>query len=205
MFRVGVTRDFLKPDDTIGFGDIGLSQFASAGVEWEFLPSLIAEILPDYAQTYDGLLVEAPRVTAQTLRSANRLKIVVRFGVGHDNVDVGTCTQAGVLLTITPDGVRRPVAVAALTLVLALSHKLLNKDRLNRSGRWAEKLNSIGQGSVVARQVDQLRALRDGALAETNAADNLRTMRLLSATYESAQTGRAIFLEELDTDLGSEQ
>jgi imidazolonepropionase-like amidohydrolase len=36
--------------------------------------------------------------------------------------------------------------VAALTLVLALSHKLLIKDRLTRAGRWAEKLKYNGQG-----------------------------------------------------------
>src|SRR5262249_27258877 len=61
-------------------------------------------------------------------------------------VDVPACTAAGVLLTITPEGVRRPVAAAAITFVLALSHKLLIKDRLTRAGRWAEKLDHIGQG-----------------------------------------------------------
>ena len=50
------------------------------------------------------------------------------------------------MLTITPDGVRRPVAVSAITLLLALSHKLLVKDRLTRDGRWGEKLNHMGQG-----------------------------------------------------------
>ena len=50
------------------------------------------------------------------------------------------------MLTITPDGVRRPVAVSAITLILALTHKLLIKDRLTRDGRWNEKLNYMGQG-----------------------------------------------------------
>ena len=50
------------------------------------------------------------------------------------------------MLTITPTGVRRPVAVSALTLMLALSHKLLAKDRLTREGRWGEKLNEMGVG-----------------------------------------------------------
>jgi D-3-phosphoglycerate dehydrogenase len=61
-------------------------------------------------------------------------------------VDVPACTRAGVLLTITPEGVRRPVAVAAMTFLLALSHKLLIKDKLTRNGRWAEKLEHTGQG-----------------------------------------------------------
>ena len=56
------------------------------------------------------------------------------------------CTQNGVLLTITPDGVRRPVAAAVITFVLALSQKLLIKDRLTRDGRWGEKLDHMGMG-----------------------------------------------------------
>jgi D-3-phosphoglycerate dehydrogenase len=145
MFRVGVTGDFLKADGTLGFGDIGLNLFEGSDVSWEFLPPG-SEVLPEQAREYDGLLVLATRVTARTLSGTDRLKVVARFGVGYDNVDVPACTQAGVLLTITPDGVRRPVAVAAMTFLLALSHKLLIKDKLTRNGRWAEKLELTGQG-----------------------------------------------------------
>ncbi len=146
MFRVGVTTDFLRPDGTSGFGDIGLDRLGAAGLEWEFLGGREAELPPEAARDYDGLLVLGPRVSATTLAGVGRLKVVARFGVGYDNVDVPACTAAGVALTITPEGVRRPVAVAALTLILALSHKLLIKDRLTRAGRWAEKLDHHGRG-----------------------------------------------------------
>lgn len=146
MFRVGVTRDFLKADGTPAFRDIGLDLLEAAGITWEVLPTLDPEIRAEHARDYDGLLVLAPRVGAGTLAGAGRLRIVARFGVGYDNVDVPACTRAGVLLTITPDGVRRPVAAAALTFILALSHKLLIKDRLTRAGRWAEKTEHTGQG-----------------------------------------------------------
>lgn len=145
-FRVAVTHDFLKPDGSCGFGDIGLDLFAQAGVEWEFLHESFAEVPAWVARDYDGLLLLGPRLTAASREGAPRLKVVARFGVGYDNVDVPACTAAGVLLTITPEGVRRPVAMAALTLLLALSHKLLIKDRLTRDGRWAEKLDYNGQG-----------------------------------------------------------
>jgi D-3-phosphoglycerate dehydrogenase len=146
MFRVGVTPDFLKPDGTCGFGDIGFEKLSAAGLSWEFLHKREDEISPEVADEFDGLIVLAPRVTARTVKGARRLVAVARFGVGYDNVDVPACTAAGVLLTITPDGVRRPVAVAALTFLLALSHKLLVKDKLTRAGRWASKLDHIGQG-----------------------------------------------------------
>lgn len=146
-FRVGVTRDFLRPDGTLGYGDIGLGLLDQThGVEWEFLAENARELRPDQVQGYDALLVLAPRVTAATLEGADRLAIVARFGVGYDSVDVEACTRSGVMLTITPDGVRRPVAVSIITFILALSHKLLIKDRLTRQGRWNEKLDYMGMG-----------------------------------------------------------
>src|SRR5258708_2163781 len=102
-FRVGVTRDFLKPDGTLGFGDIGL-----------------------------GLLDDAPSVEWEVL--------------AEDTRELPACTAGGVMLTITPDGGRRPVAASVMTLLLALTHRLLIKDRLTRAGRWAEKLDYMGQG-----------------------------------------------------------
>jgi D-3-phosphoglycerate dehydrogenase len=146
-FRVGLTRDFLKPDGSLGFGDIGLEVLAgNSRIEGEFLPDYGPELPPQVAEQFDALLVLAPKVTAATLQGAERLALVARFGVGYDNVDVAACTRNNVLLTITPAGVRRPVAVSALTMVLALAHKLLLKDRLTREGRWHEKLNHMGIG-----------------------------------------------------------
>jgi len=146
-FRIGLTRDFLNPDGTIGFGDIGLALLGAApDVVWEFLPENSSVLQPEQVADYDGLLVLTPKVTSTTFAGADRLSIIARFGVGYDNVDVAACTSAGVMLTITPDGVRRPVAVSAITLLLALSHKLLIKDRLTRAGRWSEKLNHMGMG-----------------------------------------------------------
>ncbi len=146
-FRVGVTRDFLKPDGTLGFGDIGLSLLDNApNVEWEFLADHGTELVPRDVAPYDGLLLLAPKVTAATLAGAGRLAVVARFGVGYDNVDVEACTANGVMLAITPDGVRRPVAAAVMTFVLSLAHKLLIKDRLIRDGRWADKLDYMGMG-----------------------------------------------------------
>src|SRR5437870_2591371 len=121
-FRIGLTRDFLKPDGSIGFGDIGLSLLdAAPGVEWEFLPENTPVLKAEQVGRYDGLLVLAPQVSAFSLEGADRLSIIARFGVGYDNVDVPACTKSGIILTITPDGVRRPVAVSAITLLLALS------------------------------------------------------------------------------------
>jgi phosphoglycerate dehydrogenase-like enzyme len=62
------------------------------------------------------------------------------FGVGCDNVNVEACTCNDVMLAITPDG------VSAIALLMALSHKLLIKDRLTREMRWNEKPDHMGVG-----------------------------------------------------------
>lgn len=146
-FRVGLTRDFLKADGSLGFGDIGLSLLEDApGVSWEFMPASSGELKAEEIRGYDALLVLAPRISAATLEGAERLAVIARFGVGYDNVDVEACTRNDVLLTITPDGVRRPVAVSALAMLFALTHKLVEKDRLTREGRWSQKLDYMGTG-----------------------------------------------------------
>ncbi|MFW6056227.1 MAG: NAD(P)-dependent oxidoreductase, partial [Chloroflexota bacterium] len=69
-------------------------------------------------------------------------------GVGYEMVDVPALTAAGVALCITRDAVRRPVASAILTFILALSTRLRLKDRLIREGRWAERARHHGIGLV---------------------------------------------------------
>ncbi|MDA1274441.1 MAG: hydroxyacid dehydrogenase [Verrucomicrobia bacterium] len=146
-FRVGITRDFLNPDGSIGFGDIGLGLFeGSEQITFEFLAENRPELEAEQVSDYDALLVLSPKITENTLENSERLSLVARFGVGYDSVDVEACTRRGVLLAITPDGVRRPVATAVMTLLLALSHKLIIKDRLTRNAQWSERLNHMGIG-----------------------------------------------------------
>ena len=53
-FRIGLTRDFLKPDGTVGFGDIGLSLLDGAPhVAWEFLAENAPELRSDQVAGYD--------------------------------------------------------------------------------------------------------------------------------------------------------
>jgi D-3-phosphoglycerate dehydrogenase len=65
-------------------------------------------------------------------------------------VDLDACTQAGIAVAITPDGVRRPVAVSIITLMLALTGKLMAKDRLTREAAagFAKRSDHMGVGLV---------------------------------------------------------
>jgi phosphoglycerate dehydrogenase-like enzyme len=148
IFRVGLTRDFLTPAGELAMGDIGLRALENVpGVSYEFFPEYLPEVTPKQIAGYDAVISLAPRYTRRTVQGANlRLSLLARFGVGYDMIDVGALTEREVILTITPDGVRRPMAAGIVTLMLALAHELFAKDRLVRQRKWAERLSVKASG-----------------------------------------------------------
>jgi D-3-phosphoglycerate dehydrogenase len=98
----------------------------------------------------DALILLAAKFQRASIPGDGRLAMVARFGVGYDNVDIPACTENGIAAVITPDGVRRPVAVSIITFILALSQKLLIKDRITREGPtgWARRSDNMGEGIV---------------------------------------------------------
>jgi phosphoglycerate dehydrogenase-like enzyme len=145
-FRIGISRDAITANGTV-FGEQAFKVLEDPAVEWEFLPEKVAELPPEYGAAYDAICLMSAKVTRKTLAGPNRkVKLIARFGVGYDSVDVPGCTEHGVMLTITPDGVRRPVAASVIGFMLALAHRMFLKDRLTREGRWGEKGNYLGSG-----------------------------------------------------------
>src|SRR6266550_688812 len=146
-FRIGITRDVVRADGTSIFDKRALQIFDEAKLPWEFIADNVKELTAAHGAQYDALCVFNPKVPAAVVGGPDsRVQIVARMGVGYDSVDVKACTGNGVILTNTPDGVRRPVATSILTLILALSQKLFIKDRITRAGRWAETTSHMGVG-----------------------------------------------------------
>jgi phosphoglycerate dehydrogenase-like enzyme len=146
-FRVGVSRDFLDAEGRNVWGDIGLSALDAADVAWHYLPRTTGELLAADVDGLDAVLFAAPAVTPRTFEGAQCPPLLLaRFGVGYDTVDLDACTRHDALVTITPDGAKRPVATAALTLLLTVLHHVVVKDRLVREGRWDDKQRWMGRG-----------------------------------------------------------
>jgi phosphoglycerate dehydrogenase-like enzyme len=156
-FRVALSGDFKKSDGSPTFPDFNLEPLKSApGIEMAFLDPT-DPIESRQIADFDALILLVPRFTRESIHHNGRLLVVARFGVGYDNVDVDALTEAGIALVITPDGVRRPVAVSILTLMLALTGKLLIKDRLTRMGPpgFSQRTEHMGAG-VVGRTLGSL-------------------------------------------------
>jgi phosphoglycerate dehydrogenase-like enzyme len=149
-FRVALSGDFKKPDGSPTFPDFDLEPLKGApGVEIAFLPAA-NPIDSRHLADFDALILLVPRFGRESIPPGGRLSVVARFGVGYDNVDVDACTEAGIAVVITPDGVRRPVAVSILTLILALTGKLRIKDRLTRAGPagFNQRAEHMGNGLI---------------------------------------------------------
>ncbi len=133
-FRVALSGDFRKADGSPTFPDFDLAPLQSAkNVEMFFLDAA-SPLRAEQLEEADALILLAHRFDTTSVPRSGRLAVVARFGVGYDTVDVPACTAHDIALVITPDGVRRPVAVSIITFMLALTGKLMVKDRLARQG-----------------------------------------------------------------------
>ena len=149
-FRVALSGDFRKADGSPVFPDFDLTPLKQAPeVEMAYLEPA-NPVRADQLADFDALILLAHRFTQESIHPNGRLAVVARFGVGYDTVDVEACSKAGIALVITPDGIRRPVAVSIITLMLALTGKLMVKDRLTREGPpgFARKGEHMGVGLV---------------------------------------------------------
>ena len=149
-FRVALSGDFKKADGSPTFPDFDVEPLRKApGVEVAYIDAS-SPLRADQLADFDALILLQPKFARESIHPNGRLSVVARFGVGYDNVDVPACTEAGIPLVITPDGVRRPVAVSIITLMLALTGKLLIKDRLTRGGpeTFNQRVDHMGVGLV---------------------------------------------------------
>jgi phosphoglycerate dehydrogenase-like enzyme len=149
-FRVALSGDFRKADGSAVYPDFDLKPLLEAsGVETAFLDNANPMRSGDL-EDFDALILLAHRFAPESAPKSGRLSIIARFGVGYDTVDVPACTAADIALAITPDGVRRPVAVSIMTFILALTGRLVVKDKLTRQGPsgFAARGEHMGIGLV---------------------------------------------------------
>lgn len=91
------------------------------------------------AQDADALLVSTREdVTRRVLENIPRVKVISRYGVGLDNVDLDAATDAGIVVTHYPGYCTSEVADHALAMILALNRRIVEQDRALREGAWVE-------------------------------------------------------------------
>jgi len=83
-----------------------------------------------------GILVNLFPITADLIESLEGCRVISRYGVGYDNVDVEAATRKRIWVTFVPDYCFEEVADHALALLLCCIRKVGYKDRMVRQGKW---------------------------------------------------------------------
>ncbi len=92
----------------------------------------LAEVVADA----DGLLAGLDEISADVFAHAPRLRVVARYGVGVDQIDLAAAARHGVTVTVTPGANANAVAELTIALVFALARPLVEgRDRV-RAGEW---------------------------------------------------------------------
>jgi len=90
------------------------------------------------AKDADALLVIFAPMTRRVIEALPKLKVIVRYGIGYDNVDVDAATDNGVFLVNIPDFCLEEVANHAIALLLVLGGELLPINEGMKQDRWTE-------------------------------------------------------------------
>ena len=92
-----------------------------------------------------GVLVRECTMTPDVIDSCPNLKVIVRYGVGVDNVDIPHATERGIYVANVPDyGAEIEVSEHAVALYLAVQRRLLTRDEEVRQGKWG-----VGQSAFI--------------------------------------------------------
>jgi phosphoglycerate dehydrogenase-like enzyme len=147
-YRVGLPTSLFRDDGSAQFPTYDLSALGDEpGAEISYFESH-SPLRPGVIDRFNSIVLLGERFEAESVPEGDTLIHLARMGVGYDTVDVAACTENDIVLTITPDAVRRPMAVATLTYLLALAGNLMVKDRLTRQGPegWAQRTYHHGTG-----------------------------------------------------------
>ena len=142
-------------------------------VEKELTPERLKEIIP----LYDAMTVRSDtQITKDILERAQNLKVIVRTGIGVDNIDVAAATQKGVIVMNTPSGNTVTTAEHAISMLLSLCRHIPQATRSLKGGEWAKKrftgleifnktLGIIGLGNVGRIVADRAMGLKMKVIA----------------------------------------
>lgn len=134
--------------------------FAQRGVEIE-LPDLVQQLseseLLEIIEGFDGVIAGDDPFTARVLEKGKRLKVVAKWGIGVDAIDLDAAKRLGIRVSNTPNMFADEVADVVMAYIVLLARQLHKWDQSVRSGGWSKiqgislrgkSLGVIGVGSI---------------------------------------------------------
>jgi len=129
------------------------------GYELKMASDISENVLAEEVKDCDAILVRMANITEKIMKSGTKLKVISKFGVGVDNIDVKTASSLGIKVTNSPESNKNSVAEYTMGLIVALAKKLFIYDRELRDGNFqirksfgmdleGKVLGIIGLGSI---------------------------------------------------------
>ncbi len=110
-----------------------------------------APALRDGLRQADAAIVTlTDRIDAETIDAAPRLKILANYAVGYNNIDLAAANRCGLIVTNTPDVLTDATADLTWALILGTARRVVEGDRLVRSGHWSGWAPTQLLGAAVA-------------------------------------------------------
>lgn len=134
---------------TVESADVAVLE--EAGLRYREATCLSEESMIENCADAAGLLVLREPVTERVLAALPHCRVVARFGVGVDTVDIDAATRRGVRVVNVPDANAPEVAAHALAMIMALVRRLPQFDSAVRAGEWSY----LGRGEGM-RRLDRL-------------------------------------------------
>ena len=112
---------------------------SAIGAELQLAADASPAAIMTLAAGADALLVTYATITADMIHEMPRCRVISRFGIGVDNVDLAAATDAGIVVTKVPDYCIDEVSDHTLALLLALVRKIPSSSARTHAGRWEMK------------------------------------------------------------------
>jgi glyoxylate reductase len=95
------------------------------------------DVFLERVRPVDGLVCQlSDKIDVELINAARSLRVVADVSVGYNNVDVEAAKQRGIIVTHTPDVLTDATADLTLGLILGITRRLVEGDRLIRRGGW---------------------------------------------------------------------
>jgi D-3-phosphoglycerate dehydrogenase / 2-oxoglutarate reductase len=128
--------------------DVERRILGSIDANLEILEDSSADSIATRARDAEAILTTYAPIGADLMGSLERCRIISRYGIGVDNIDLEAAKDKGIVVTNVPDYCVEEVADHTIALLLAVTRKVVKGDHVVRSGGW---------GIAELREVHRLR------------------------------------------------
>lgn len=132
QFKVVIT-DFGSPEN-----DIEQAVISESGLDIDLvrLDSPTGQDLIPHVRDADALIVQWAKITPEVIAELSKCRVISRYGIGVDMIDLAAATERGILVCNAPDYCIEEVSTHTLGFIIMLDRRLLPQHLHVRGGKW---------------------------------------------------------------------